>query len=155
MPRSGQQDAGPVAAIPIYSSTAPQPACERQPVAVAASQEPRRPTGLNDQWTIGCICMFLAASVWIVFGQTVHHGFFNFDDDVYVYKNPKVLEGLKPENIAWAFTHVHSSNWHPLTWLSHMLDCQMYGSNPAGPHLTNILLHTATVILLFLVLRKV
>ena len=158
MPPSGQQEAGSVAgsaaAAAIRSLTAPQPACKGQATIAAASQESAwRPTNLNDQWAIGCVCMFLAALVWIVFGQTVHHGFVNFDDDVYVCKNPKVLEGLRPENIAWAFTHVHSSNWHPLTWLSHILDCQIYGLNPAGPHLTNILLHTATVILLFLVLR--
>jgi tetratricopeptide (TPR) repeat protein len=100
------------------------------------------------------ISILLAAIVWAVFGRTVHHAFVNFDDDVYVYKNPKVAGGLNSRSIVWAFTHVHSSNWHPLTWLSHMLDCQVYGLKPGGHHFTNILLHTATVILLFLLLRE-
>ena len=65
-----------------------------------------------------------------------------------------VQKGLTLPGIIWAFTHVCSSNWHPLTWISHMLDCQFYGLNPGGHHLTNILLHTATAILLFLVLRR-
>jgi tetratricopeptide (TPR) repeat protein len=108
----------------------------------------------NDRWLTLGICIFLAALVWVVFGQTIHFGFVNFDDDVYVYKNPHVAGGLNSKDISWAFTHVHSSNWHPMTWMSHMLDCQLYGLNPGGHHLTNILLHTATVVLLFLVLRQ-
>ena len=112
------------------------------------------PAANNDRWLTLGICFFLAALVWVVFGQTVHFEFVNFDDDVYVYKNPQVTGGLNLHGITWAFTHVHSSNWHPLTWLSHVLDCQIYGLNPRGHHLTNILLHTATVILLFLVLRQ-
>lgn len=108
----------------------------------------------NGRWLALGICFFLAALVWGDFGQTLHFGFVNFDDDVYVYKNPHVAGGLNWNGIVWAFTHVHSSNWHPLTWLSHMLDCQLYGLNPGGHHLTNILLHAATAILLFLVLRQ-
>ena len=77
----------------------------------------------------------------------------NFDDQVYVYENPEVVRGLTLHGIVWAL-HVHCSNWHPLTWISHMLDCQMYGLQAGGHHLTNVLLHTATVILLFLVLRR-
>jgi protein O-mannosyl-transferase len=106
------------------------------------------------RWIVLAICIFLAAIIWIVFGQAMRHGFVNFDDDVYVYKNGMVSQGLTSTSIAWAFTQVHSSNWHPLTWLSHMLDCQWYGLNPSGHHLTNIILHTATAILLFLLLRK-
>jgi len=113
-----------------------------------------RPAGLSDRWTVPGICLFLAAATWLVFGQTIHHGFVNLDDDVYVYENPVVQKGLTLQGIIWAFTHVHSSNWHPLTWLSHMADCQLYGLNPGGHHLTNILLHMATAILLFLVLRR-
>jgi tetratricopeptide (TPR) repeat protein len=100
------------------------------------------------------ICIFLAAITWLVFGQTLHHEFVNYDDGEYVLKNSQVTRGLTLEGIAWAFTHVHSSNWHPLTWISHMLDCQFYGLNPGGHHLTNVLLHAATAILLFLVLRQ-
>src|SRR5215472_4850236 len=100
------------------------------------------------------ICLALASLVWLVFGQTIHYGFVNFDDDVYVYKNPQVTAGLTASGASWAFTHVHSSNWHPLTWLSHMLDSQVYGLNAGGHHATNVLIHGATVILLFLLLRQ-
>ena len=96
----------------------------------------------------------LAAITFVVFGQTLHHEFVNFDDDVYVYENPMVVRGLTLKGIVWAFTGVHAGNWHPLTWLSHMLDCQLYGLNPGGHHLTNVILHTFTVIALFLVLRQ-
>jgi len=108
------------------------------------SDERRRTLGL---------CLVLAAITFVVFGQTLRHGFVNYDDNEYVYENPPVIHGLTPRGVAWAFSF-HASNWHPLTWLSHMLDCQLYGMNPAGHHLTNVLLHTATVIVFFLVLRE-
>ena len=112
------------------------------------------PAGLTDRWTVPGVCIFLAAIIWVVFGQTLGHEFVNYDDDFYVYENPAVTRGLTLQGIIWAFTHVHCSNWHPLTWVSHMLDCQFYGLSPGGHHLTNILLHTATAILLFLILRQ-
>jgi protein O-mannosyl-transferase len=107
------------------------------------------------QYTAVVVCGFLLLAVAIVFGQTVHHAFIKFDDPQYVYENPHVISGLTAEGIAWAFTTSHASNWHPLTWLSHMLDCQIYGLAPGGHHLTNALLHAATTILLFLVLRRI
>lgn len=111
-------------------------------------------TGLNNRWIVPGLCLFLAALVWLVFGQTIHHQFINLDDGAYVYKNPQVARGLTSEGIIWAFTQSHAANWHPLTWLSHMLDCQFYGLSPGGHHLTNVLLHAANAILLFLVLRQ-
>ena len=90
----------------------------------------------------------------MVFGQTLRYDFVNFDDDTYVYQNAMVKGGLSPASIARAFTHKHQDNWHPLTSLSHILDCQLYGLKASGHHLTNVLLHGATVILLFLVLRR-
>jgi len=96
----------------------------------------------------------LAAIVWIAFGQTLQHEFVNYDDSSYVYANPRIINGLTPSNVEWAFTHVHAANWHPLTTISHMLDCQLYGLQPWGHHLSNILLHTAAVILLFLALWR-
>jgi len=110
--------------------------------------------GLTDRFIVPAVCVLLAAIVWFVFGQTLHHAFVNYDDGSYVYENPIVQKGLTWEGFRWAFTHVAASNWHPLTWLSHMLDCELYGLNPAGHHLTNVLLHAAAVILLFLVLRR-
>src|ERR1051325_6808299 len=99
------------------------------------------------------VSLALIAMTWLVFGQTRHHAFVNFDDDVYVYENPIVARGLTLEGVKWAFTDIHASNWHPLTWISHMLDCELYGLNPAGHHVTNLLLHAATAVLLFLLLR--
>jgi hypothetical protein len=96
----------------------------------------------------------LAGIVWIAFGQTLHHDFVNYDDGPYVSSNPRIINGLTPGNVQWAFTHVHAANWHPLTTISHMLDCQLYGLQPWGHHVTNILLHAAAVILLFLALRE-
>ena len=100
------------------------------------------------------ICAALAGITWLVFGQTVAHQFVTYDDPQYVYENAKVAAGLSPESVLWAFTHTVGGNWHPLTVISHMLDCQLYGLKPAGHHFTNVLLHTIAVILLFLVLRR-
>ena len=100
------------------------------------------------------ICFLLALMVWGVFGQTLRHEFVNYDDDLYVYDNPFISRGVTLAGADWAITHPHGGNWHPLTSLSHMLDCQIYGLNPAGHHGTNVLFHMATVILLFLVLRQ-
>ena len=100
------------------------------------------------------LCFVLAAMTFAVFGQTLTHPFIDFDDNEYVYDNPVVARGLTLKGMAWAFTTIHAFNWHPLAWLSHMLDCQLYGLHPGGHHLTNVLLHTATVIALFLVLRQ-
>jgi hypothetical protein len=128
----------------------------RVPVLAVAKmpKTENRPVGLNDRWTVLGICVFLATVILAVFGQTTGFGFVNYDDGNYVYENPEVTGGLTLKGIVWAFTHVHSGNWHPLTWISHMLDCQFYGLNPGDHHLTNILLHTVTAILLFLMLRR-
>ncbi len=94
------------------------------------------------------------ALVWIVFLQTLRHDFVNFDDNKYIYENAQVSRGLSFQGIAWAFTHVHSENWHPLTTITHMLDCQLYGLRAGGHHFTNIVLHSVAVVLLFLVLQQ-
>ena len=100
------------------------------------------------------ICIVLAAITWLVFGQTLGHQFVTYDDPQYVYSNPDITAGLSMQGALWALTHAVAGNWHPLTILSHMLDCQLFGLNPAGHHLTNVLLHTIAVILLFLVLHQ-
>ena len=119
----------------------------------ARSRAPVSPAGLPGRWAVPGVCVFLAAIIWVVFGQTLRDEFV-YDDEDYVWGNPEVSRGLTFQGIVWAFTHVHSANWHPLTWISHMLDCQLYGLNPGGHHLTNVLLHTATAILLFLALQR-
>ena len=100
------------------------------------------------------VCVFLVAITFAVFGQTLRHEFVNYDDGMYVYENPVVTRGLTLKGIEWVFTHIVLSNWHPVTMMSHMLDCQLYGLNAGGHHLTNVLLHTGSVLLLFLVLRR-
>ena len=100
------------------------------------------------------VCVFLVAVTWFVFGQTLRYDFVNYDDDTYVYSNPLITGGLTISGVIYAFSGRHSGNWHPLTTLSHMVDCQLWGTRPGGHHLTNIVLHTIAVVLLFLVLLQ-
>lgn len=115
-----------------------------------------------------CISVILVLLTLIVYARTLGHDFVNFDDPRYVYENPPVKAGLTWAGVHWAFVTGHESNWHPLTWMSHMLDCQIYGvpkhpdslsdgdehRPPWGHHLTNLLLHMASTILLFLLLFR-
>ena len=100
------------------------------------------------------IMLFLALISLAVFGQTMRFEFVNVDDDSHVYNNPIVSGGLSTKGIAYAFTHSHGGHWIPLNTISHMLDCQFYGLSAGGHHLTNVLLHTVSAILLFWVLRQ-
>jgi protein O-mannosyl-transferase len=99
------------------------------------------------------VCVFLVLAVWAVFGQTARFEFVNYDDPAYVYDNPMVQQGLTWKGVLWALTYGEIGHWHPLTWLTHMADCQMFGLWAGGPHLVNVALHAATVVLLFLVLH--
>jgi Flp pilus assembly protein TadD len=101
-----------------------------------------------------CITLGLVGLVWLVFAQTLWHGFVNFDDDRYVYENQIVSRGLTWAGFVWVWGHAHASLWHPLTTLSHMLDCEFFGLRPAGHHLTNVLWHSVGAVLCFLVLRN-
>jgi protein O-mannosyl-transferase len=101
-----------------------------------------------------CICVCLVVLTWAVFGQTIRYDFVNYDDPRYVYQNTRITSGISFANIAWAFTHIHSENWHPLTTITHMLDCQLYGLKAGWHHFTNVLLHCLAVVLLFLVLER-
>jgi len=100
------------------------------------------------------ICIFLVVATFAVYWQVLDHEFLNYDDNEYVTDNWNVKAGLTPESVGWAFTTSHFSNWHPMTWLSHMLDYQLYGSHPKGHLLTNLLIHIANALLLFLVRRS-
>ena len=100
------------------------------------------------------VCVGLVAVTCAVFGQTIRYHFVNFDDDLYVYNNPAIQSGLTLKGIAAAFSSPHAHNWHPLTTISHMLDCQLYGLNAAGHHATNVILHTIAVLLLFWALKQ-
>jgi protein O-mannosyl-transferase len=100
------------------------------------------------------ICFALVAITFAVFGQTLGHEFVNYDDPVYVSENPRIHAGLNGQSVAWAFTHSHSHNWHPLTTMSHMLDWQMFGAKAGLHHLLNVFLHSANAVLLFLLLQQ-
>ena len=121
-------------------------------------QTSRRPSGQSRgghtrSITVG-IYLLLAALSLAVFSQTIFYSFVNFDDDVYVYNAPVIQEGLTLKGIATAFASPHAGNWHPLTTLSHMLDCGIYGLNAGAHHVTNVVLHTIAVLLLFRALRQ-
>jgi tetratricopeptide (TPR) repeat protein len=105
-------------------------------------------------FTIPAVAIVIAGMVWLVFGQTVNYPFVNFDDPDYVYQQPQINAGLTLHGIRWAFTHLPSPNWYPLTNISHMIEYQFYGANAGGYHLTNVILHILTAVLLFLVLRQ-
>jgi tetratricopeptide (TPR) repeat protein len=100
------------------------------------------------------VCLVLAAITFVVFGQTITHEFVAYDDPQYVFGNRMVQQGLTMKGFLWALTYGEIGHWHPLTWLTHMADCQVYGTWPGGHHLTNVLLHAGAVVLLFLALRE-
>jgi Flp pilus assembly protein TadD len=111
-------------------------------------------TQVRRPYVLLAVCGLLLLAVIAVFGQTAGHDFVNFDDDVYVYDNPMVTAGVTLKGLAWAFLHPsHVDYWRPLSFLSHLLDCQFYGLWAGGHHLTNVLLHMVVVVVLFLVLQ--
>lgn len=99
------------------------------------------------------IAFVLTFMVAVVYLPALHFGFINYDDPLYVTQNAHVKMGVTLEGFLWAFRDFGSSNWHPLTWLSHMIDWQWFGDNAGGHHATNILLHAGNAILLFILFR--
>ncbi|MGA1868192.1 MAG: tetratricopeptide repeat protein [bacterium] len=97
------------------------------------------------------ICLFLIIANFALYGQVRNHEFINYDDSEYITENQYVQKGLTLESIVWAFTTSHASNWHPLTWLSHMLDCHIYGTDAGKHHLTNVFFHIMNSLLLFII----
>ena len=118
------------------------------------NEVPEKAHSRDDGLSVLGVGIFLAIIVWAVFGQTIHHGFINYDDGMYVYQNPNVLAGLTWRGIRWAFTFAEIGHWHPVTWFSHMLDARVWGLRAGGHHLTNVLLHLTTAFLLFLALKQ-
>jgi len=98
------------------------------------------------------LCLLLVTCTLVIYNAVNQNGFVNYDDDVYVTANRHVQAGLRASTLSWAFTTFDAANWHPLTWISHALDCQIFKLNPAGHHYTNALLHCVNVVLLFLLL---
>ena len=97
--------------------------------------------------------LLLVVATLAVYNPVSHNGFVNFDDDRYVVDNAQVRAGLHWNTVSWAFTSFDQANWHPLTWLSHALDCQLFQLNPVGHHYINLLFHAANALLLFLILQ--
>jgi protein O-mannosyl-transferase len=141
---SGRPLAGEKALPPEGSKSGRVP---KTPVPVRAGAVP------ESEW-MPLLCLLLAAAVLWTFWPVINNDFVNYDDGVYVTENVHVQSGLMPAGVRWALGSTTASNWHPLTWLSHMLDCQLYGLQPWGHHLTSVLLHTANTLLLFVVLRR-
>lgn len=112
-----------------------------------------RPTKVSSR-RITWVAIALGCLTGGLFLRTAGFPFTNFDDPAYVFERPQIARGFSLEGVIWSFTHVHSGNWHPLTSLSHMLDCQFFGLNAGSHHLVNVLLHTGAVVLLFLVLTR-
>ena len=100
------------------------------------------------------ICLLFVMAILIVFWQVRDHAFITYDDDEYVTDNTYVQKGLTSTGVRWAFSFNNVSYWHPLTWLSHMLDVELYGMDAGGHHLTSVLFHMANCILLFLVFHR-
>ncbi|PYX89506.1 MAG: hypothetical protein DMG67_14935, partial [Acidobacteria bacterium] len=100
------------------------------------------------------LVLLLIAGTLALYNPATRNGFINYDDNSYITLNPHVQAGLTLDGMRWAFTTFDVSNWHPITWLSHMLDCQLFGLNPAGHHFVSILLHALNVALVFWLLLQ-
>src|SRR5215203_3324931 len=108
---------------------------------------------MTDSHKLFIIGSVIVAACAVVYGQTYSFDFINIDDRAYVWENPAVQSGLNSQSIVWAFESFYAANWHPLTWLSHMLDAQIFGPWAGGHHITNAVLHTINSVLVFFVLR--
>jgi protein O-mannosyl-transferase len=135
----------------MESASAP---IQNRPESMSAPKSPEHLAGLNGKRAVPGVCVLLMIAVLLAFGRTLRHDFVNYDDDLYFYANPQVQHGLTWGGVAWAFQSTYAANWHPLTWLSLMLDAELFGPGPLGPHLTNVILHAVNTVLLFLLLRR-
>jgi Tfp pilus assembly protein PilF len=142
--RAVAQQSAPTTPLPNASASAPSSR------ATPAEKRSSGRAAVHD----GFICLLLIAAVFTVYGQTARNTFINFDDDEYVKENREVRDGLTLHGLRSAFMRPLAVNWHPLTTLSHMLDCQLYGLWVGGHHLTSVMLHAITAAALYLVLRQ-
>ena len=109
---------------------------------------------MRDKYKILFVIAGLTTAVLAVFWQVRGFEFVNYDDDKYVSKNEHILSGLTIENVAWVFTSEHCGNWHPITGLSHILDCEFFGANPGRHHLVSLMFHLVNTLLIFVILRR-
>jgi protein O-mannosyl-transferase len=128
-------------------SDAPRPRLYR----IRCEAKPRVYWADKRLWVLSLVLVAATVSLYL---PVAHHPFLNLDDNQYVTANPHVEDGLNWQTVQWAFTSYYSFNWHPLTWLSHAEDVQLFGLDPAGHHLVNLGLHTLNVLLLFWVLTR-
>ena len=122
------------------------------------SEEPRAPRSglfLSPEKRTLPMALLLIAFVVVAYSPVAHNGFLNFDDGTYITTNPHIKAGLTGQTVKWAFTTFEGAHYHPLTWLTHALDCQLFGLDPAAHHEVNVLLHAANAVLLFLLLQTV
>ena len=105
-------------------------------------------------WKAWLAAGLLIAATAAIYGQTLGHGFLQFDDHAYIAANPHVRGGLTATNVLWALSARHASNWHPLAWMSHMADCSLYGMWPGGHHLTSIMIHAINALLVMGLMRS-
>src|SRR5665213_111397 len=100
------------------------------------------------------VCCLIALGTAVVYWPVATFSFASIDDGYYVIGNAHVNRGLRWDELGWCFQAGYQANWHPLTWMSHMLDCQLFGLNPSGPHVVNVIFHICASVLLFLVLNQ-
>jgi tetratricopeptide (TPR) repeat protein len=118
------------------------------------SPKPKSSAVAGSKSPVVVICLAIAVVTAAIYWQTSRNGFINFDDPDYIKSNPMTQAGLTLQTVQWAFTTFQASNWHPLTWLSHALDCQLFGLNLGAHHLVSLGFHIANAVLLFLLLRR-
>ncbi len=130
---------------------------EQRPAEKPEQKSEQRPAGSSifqiPQKRRLILCLLLALATLALYNPVTRAPFLNYDDPVYVTDNAQVRAGLTWNTIVWTFHTPKDLDWHPITWLSYALDSQMFGLNPAGYHLTNVVIHTANVVLLFLILE--
>ena len=116
----------------------------------------RNGTGMSGRTgvSVAVLSVVLAIASFLVYLPVLRNGFIDLDDPAYVTQNDHVRTGLSWKNVQWALSSTEAANWHPLTWLSHMLDCQIFGLNPAGHHAVNAMLHAVNATLLFILLQR-
>jgi tetratricopeptide (TPR) repeat protein len=137
---------------PMNSSSAAVAKQLQKPVAVTFSASTRLPR--SQKQTTFLLSLLLTVGVLVSYNPIIHNGFINFDDGGYITGNTHVKAGVTWPTVKWAFTTYEQANWHPLTWISHAFDCELFGLNPAGHHYVSVLLHAANGVLLFLLLQS-
>ena len=142
--KSGKKRITPAKVVAAYPAVSP---------ATHSAVRSASPGPHPHEFVVPAVCAALVLVCIAIYGQTLSHDFINFDDNVYVTENTHVQAGLHLKNLGWAFYTDVAAYLHPLTWMSHMLDCTLYGLHPWGHHLTNLLFHAAASVLLFLSLR--